>query len=288
MATTSHSQVVALPAPHVGSGAVWLRRSLRIVLPAIVLAALLFVWTFGPLWLHLHSYEIPTLPEDLGALGSNWGIIGPQLEVTIADALVGFLIGNLLAIVGAILFAESRIVEQSFLPVAILFQTIPIVIFGPLSFTIFSALNWGPDDSLPLIGVGTKPILAVTILITFFPTLVNMTLGLRAVDPNVHDFLRLINASRWSVLWRLRLPSSIPYLFSSFKITSTLCFVGAFVGEWTLSVNTGIGGLVKEFYVYFEYPSMWAAVIVFCLSDLVFFGVFATVERFAIPWRQER
>jgi ABC-type nitrate/sulfonate/bicarbonate transport system permease component len=95
-------------------------------------------------------------------------------------------------------------------------------------------------------------------------------------------------SERWKLLWRLRMPSSMPYLFSSFRITATLCFVGAFVGEWTLAVNTGIGGLVKEYIFLIDYPSLWACVIVFSLACMCFFGLVTLSERFLVPWRQQQ
>jgi NitT/TauT family transport system permease protein len=301
--------------------------ALRIILPLLALAAFLLFWNYAPLWKGLHEYEVPTFSEDIGALFANWNIIGPQLKVSIADSLIGFFVGNLLAVLGAILFTQSKYAEWTFFPLAILAQTIPIVVFAPLSFTIFNAMNWGPDDPLPIIGVGTKPILAVTVLITFFPTLINMTVGLKSIDPNLFEFMRLVNSSplrdrvdrlrnpdrgvaipariaircycsllsglaetseRWKLLWRLRLPSSMPYLFSSFRITATLCFVGAFVGEWTLAVNTGIGGLVKEYIFLIQYPALWACVIAFSVSCMIFFGIVTISERFLVPWRQQQ
>lgn len=270
---------------------------LRLLLPTIALAIMLFLWNQVPIWLGLHQFELPTFLEDIKALGSQWGTIGPNLKITIADALLGFAVGNILAIIGAILFTQSRYIEWTFFPLAILVQTIPIIVIAPIMYILFSVLGprlpggsdvWSPDASLPLIGVGTKPILAVTVLISFFPTLVNMTVGLRAIDPNLYDFMRLMNASRWSILWRLRLPSSMPYLFSSFKITSTLCFVGAVVGEWMLAANTGIGGLLNLFNFEDNKPGLWAAVIVVSLSSLIFFCIVVLAERILVPWREER
>lgn len=302
-------------------------RVARIVLPLLAIGAFLLLWNYGPPRLGLHSYEVPTFSEDMKALFSNWSVIGPELKVSVADALTGFLFGNLLAVFGAILFTQSKYVEWTFFPSAILMQTIPIVVFAPLSNIIFTVMGWGATDPLPIIGVGTKPILAVTVLITFFPTLINMTVGLKAIDPNLYEFLRLVNSSplrdrvdgireaaagrslafrvvarclcgllsgaaevseRSKLMWRLRLPSSMPYLFSSFKITSTLCFVGAFVGEWTLAVNTGVGGLVKEYIFLIQYPQLWAAVIVFSASSMAFFFIVVIAERILVPWRQER
>src|SRR5579884_4261944 len=166
---------------------------LRFVLPAAMLILVLFLWNEVPIWLGLHEYELPTLSEDVNALINQWGTIGPNLKATIVDALVGFFFGNLIAVIGAVLFSQSKYIEWTFYPLAIIVQTIPIIVVVPLLVVILSLLNWGPFDPLPIIGLGSKPILAVTILISFFPTLVNMTVGLRAVDPDLYDFMRVIN-----------------------------------------------------------------------------------------------
>jgi NitT/TauT family transport system permease protein len=263
--------------------------TLKFLLPAAALALFLFLWNEVPIWLGLHEYELPTFSQDMQALIDHWSDpIGPNLKITVVDALLGFFVGNLLAIIGAILFSQSKYIEWTFYPLAILMQTIPIIVIAPIMVVIFSVFGLSPFNPLPLIGVGSKPILAVTVLITFFPTLVNMAVGLRAIDPNLYDFMRLINASRWTILWRLRLPSSMPYLFSSFKITSTLCFVGAVVGEWMLANQTGIGGLLNVFNFEEDKPDLWAAVIAVSLSSMLFFGIVVLAERLLLPWREER
>lgn len=261
---------------------------MRVALPLIAIGFFLFLWNEVPLWLGFHTYEVPTFSQDIEALKSQWGLIGPNLKITILDALAGFIVGNLLAVVGAIFFTQSKYIEWTFFPLAILVQTIPIIVIAPIFVVIFTVESWDQTGVIPYIGNVSKPILAVTILITFFPTLVNMTVGLRAIDPNLYDFMRLINASRWTILWRLRLPSSMPFLFSSFKITSTLCFVGAVVGEWMLAAQTGIGGLLNVFNFEQDKTGLWASVIAVSLSSMIFFGLVVVAERVLIPWRQER
>jgi NitT/TauT family transport system permease protein len=261
---------------------------LRIVLPILVIAAFLFLWQILPGIMGFQTYEFPPFWGDVQALVNQWGTIGPSLKVTIVDALVGFALGNLLAVIGAVLFVQSKYIEWSFYPLAIIVQTIPTIVLAPLFVVILATIHFGPYDPLPIVGIGTKPILMVTILITFFPTLVNMTVGLKAVDPNLYDFMRLINASRWTILWRLRLPSSMPYLFSSFKITSTLCFIGAVVGEWMLASASGIGGMINIYNYSLNKVGLWASILALSVSCVVFFGIVVVAERLLVPWREER
>ena len=182
-------------------------------------------------------------------------------------------------------------------------------------------------DPLPIINSGLKPILLVTVLITFFPTLVNMTFGLKDIDANLYELMRLIGSSplrariegmrtrarqksrapqvltealclllsgcaevgeQVQILRRLRLPSSMPYFFSSLKITATLCFVGAFVGEFVVSANVGIGGYIKQFEIQEQWPQAFACVLVFILATLAWVGVVVLAERVLFPWREQR
>jgi NitT/TauT family transport system permease protein len=261
---------------------------LKIALPATVLATFFFLWNQVPIWAGLHEYELPTFSQDMQALVDQWGTIGPNLQATIVDALLGFLLGNIVGIVGAILFSQSKYIEWAFYPLAIVVQTIPVIVIVPIIVVVLPLIHLDPFSPLPIVGVGSEPILAVTILISFFPTLVNMTAGLRSVDPDLYDLARVVNASRWTILWRLRLPSSMPYLFSSFKISATACFIGAIVGEWMLSNNSGIGGLLNLYYFNENKTGLWASVIAVSLSSMAFFGIVVLAERILVPWRRER
>jgi NitT/TauT family transport system permease protein len=285
-AERAEEPVVATPAPS-GAGLPW-ATALKFVLPAAMIVVVLFLWNEIPIWAGLHEYELPTFSQDMQALVAQWGTIGPNLQATIVDALLGFFLGNAVGIVAAILFSQSKYIEWTFYPLAIVVQTIPIIVIVPIIVVVFSLIGWSPFDPLPIVGVGSKPILAVTVLISFFPTLVNMTVGLRSVDPDLYDLARIVNASRWTILWRLRLPSSMPYLFSSFKISSTACFIGAIVGEWMLSNSQGIGGLLNLYYFNENKPGLWASVIAVSLSSMVFFGLVTLAERILVPWRRER
>jgi NitT/TauT family transport system permease protein len=221
--------------------------------------------------------------------------------------LAGFILGNLLAILGATAFSYSRTLERAFYPVAILVQTIPIIVYAPLFVIFFLQVPVvsGAPDAAAVIGV--------VILISFFPTLVNMTAGLKAVDPRTHEFMRLLNASKTQILIKLRFPSSLPFLFTSLRITSTLAFVGALVGEYMVGGGfnpigqalsnygtssilgfdtnpisaSGIGFQLQEFYSRLDKPGIFADVFVVSLLSIFFFGLMVLLERLIVPWRAE-
>ncbi len=286
---------------------VWLALS-RFMLPAFVVAVFLAIWQWLPPALNIPTYELPNLSTTLQGLQNNWPDLGNALLVTTQDALAGFIIGNALAILGATVFAYSANMERAFYPLAILVQTIPIVVYVPLLIILF--------DQVPLLANNAQAlaVVGVTILISFFPTLVNMTVGFKSIDPRVYELMRLLNASRTQIFIKLRFPSAIPFLFSSLKITSTLAFVGAIVGEWmansginpvgsvldgfgvhTLlgfptnpSQASGVGGQLNLFYFRLDKPGLFASVVTVSILSILFFGLMVLLERVLIPWQKSQ
>jgi NitT/TauT family transport system permease protein len=281
-------------------------RVLQYVLPLLVVLAFLFIWQYVPLWLGIPTYELPNLSATVSGLQADWADIGTGLLITLQDAVVGFLIGNALAVLGATIFAFSVNSERAFYPVAILIQTVPIIVYVPLLRILFfktAVLDAAPDAAA---------VVAVTVLICFFPTLVNMTVGFKSVDPRVLELMRLLNASRMQIFLKVRFPSAIPFLFSSLKITSTLAFVGAIVGEWMAASGfnpvgqaldgmgahsvfgfetnpangAGIGNLLSIFQFKLDKPGIFASVLAVSILSMLFFGLMVLLERLLVPWRQ--
>ena len=277
----------------------------RYTLSVLVILAFLVLWQVLPGALGLHKYELPNLSETFQGLRDDWSVIGTSMLITLQDAVAGFILGNGLAILGATVFVYSQSFERAFYPIAILVQTIPIIVYAPL-FVIFF---------LHVPGVSNAPeaasVVAVAVLITFFPTLVNMTVGLKAIDPRTYELMRLLNASKAQIFVKLRFPSAVPFLFSSLKITATLSFVGAIVGEFMVNGGfnpvgqflsnvgvssifgfptnptnaTGIGGQYQLFYSQLDKPGIFASVLAVSLLSILFFGVMMLLERLFVPWQ---
>lgn len=275
-------------------------------LPLLVVALFFAAWQWLPYFFGLHKYELPNLSDTLVGLHDDWPIIGTSLLITLQDAVAGFVLGNLLAVLGATLFVFSRNAERAFYPVAILVQTIPIIVYAPLFVIFFLRLplfNGAPEAA---------SVISVAVLITFFPTLVNMTVGFKSIDPRVHELMKLLNASRFQIYFKLRFPSAVPFLFSSLKITSTLAFVGAIVGEYMVNGGfnpigqvlsgvgvkkllgfytspdnaTGIGGQYQIFYSQLDQPGIFASVFAVSLLSILFFGLMVLLERLLVPWHR--
>jgi NitT/TauT family transport system permease protein len=277
-------------------------------LPLLVFAAFLAIWQVAPHVFNIPTYELPDLWSTLTAVRDEWGDIGIALLITTQDAIAGFIIGNGLAILGATLFAYSSASERAFYPLAIVIQTVPIIVYVPLLRILFFKIPWLSSNSDAYAVVG------VTVLISFFPTLVNMNVGFKAIDPRIYELMRLLNASRTQIFLKLRFPSALPFLFSSLKITATLAFVGAIVGEFMAgsginpigqglsdlgiqqflgfgtnpSQAVGIGYLLSLMYFRVDKPGVFAAVLTVTILSILFFALVVLLEKLLVPWRRSQ
>ncbi|CAN5229864.1 ABC transporter permease [soil metagenome] len=188
---------------------------------------------------------------------------------TLFEALAGFTSGNLTAILVAVIFVHNSLAERAFYPLFVVLHTIPIIAIAPILVLLF--------------GNGYAPKIMIAALISFFPMLVNMVRGLRAVKPETMELMRILSATKSEVFWNVRLQSSLPFLFSALKISSTTCVIGALVGEW-IGSNFGLGALIIEATYNFRSPLLYATVIVGAALALSLFGIASLLERRVIRW----
>jgi len=240
------------------------------LLPVLAIAAIFVLWQAIVVLFNIPAYVFPRLDTTLGSLRDHWGDIWTNLLTTLTEAGVGFAIGNTLAVVGATAFVYSRPVERTLFPVAVLVQTIPIVVWSPILVIMLSGL-W--------------PQIVVAILISFFPALVNMVSGLRAVSPLELELFHVLNASRWQVYRKLRWPASLPYLFSSLRITSTLSLIGAIVGEYVAAGGGGVGYELISAKSSLDTALVMAITLVVTVTGIVVFLAVAGLERLALSRR---
>ncbi len=224
--------------------------------------------------------QIGGVPEYIApspiAVVKTFGTSGPLLLMnfwpTLFEALSGFLVGNMVAILLAVVFVHSRRTETAFYPLVVFFHTIPIIAIAPILVLI--------------LGNGYAPKIAIAALICFFPTLVNMVRGLNAVNPQTLELMRVLSASKSEVFWKVRIQSSLPFLFAALKITSTTCVIGAIVGEW-IGSSFGLGALIIEATYNFRSPLLYATVFVGAGLAVAMFTIVSLAERSVIRWKAE-
>jgi NitT/TauT family transport system permease protein len=204
-------------------------------------------------------------------------LVHPLLDAawfTAKEALAGFVLGAVIGFTLAVLLVHSRLLERGLLPYIVASQTVPILAVAPMV----------------VIGLGSKGVegwKAVAILaayLTFFPVAINALRGLQSGDPRAFELMESYASSRWQVLWRLRVPASLPYLFTALKISATASVIGAIIGETPASIQDGLGGAIVNFNQYYSLQPtfLWATNIVCAVLGLALFGLVALSERLVL------
>jgi NitT/TauT family transport system permease protein len=245
--------------------AAWRRR----LLPLAAAFLLLALWQGAVVFFHVRPFIAPAPSAVAAELFQKAGLLLSNLAPTAIEAFAGFLIGNIAAIAAATLFVHQRQAEEAFFPIAVMVHTIPVMAYAPILVL--------------LLGNGLSAKVAIAALICFFPTLVNMTRGLRAVSPQQMELMRILSATPAEIFLKLRLKSSLPYLFAALKIAAATSVIGAIVGEW-IGATTGIGALIIQATYNFDSPLLYATIVVGSLFSALFFAIVAWFERRLVRW----
>jgi NitT/TauT family transport system permease protein len=247
---------------------------LRTIVPAVVLFMLvLVVWQVAVMALEVPAYIIPSPTEIGGELVAEGPDLIEDLGWTMLEAALGFLVGSSIAIITAVVFVHVPVVERAAFPWAIVLQTVPIIAIAPLLTIWF--------------GFTLVPKVAIAAIICFFPVLVNTTRGLRAVSGEAFELMSVLSASKRQILWRLRVPSSLPYVFAGLRIAATLAVIGAIVAEFT-GADRGIGYVIVQASYRLDTRLMFAAIVLSCLGGILFFALISWLERRALRWPDAR
>ena len=237
--------------------------------PTLAAVGILALWQLIVSGFGVPSYIAPSPFQVLEVFFEQSNILWINLWPTLLEAMAGFALGNSIAVVLAVWFVHSRLAERAFYPIAVFINTIPIIAIAPILVL--------------MLGNGYAPKIVIAALICFFPTLVNMVRGLKSVSPQMLELMRVLSASEREILWKIRLQSSLPFLFAALKIASTTCVIGAIVGEW-IGSNYGLGSLIIEATYNFRAPLLYATVILGASLAVAFFVTTTLVERRVLKW----
>jgi NitT/TauT family transport system permease protein len=234
-------------------------RVLRVLLPIAVLVLGIAIWEAVVRINAIPPYLLPGPGLVFSTLVSDWGVLSASLLVTLTTTLQGFLLAVGGGVALAILFNQSRLIEYSLYPYAVILQVTPIVAIAPLLLIY-----------LPQQGA----VLACAWIVAFFPVLANTTLGLNSVDHNLSDLFRLYGATRWQVLRELKLPAALPYILGGLKIAGGLSLIGAVVAEiaaGSAGAGSGLAYRIAESGYRLNIPRMFAALLLLSVSGIVIF-----------------
>jgi len=246
-------------------------RVARIVLPLLVGAAALGLWEWIVRAREIPSYILPGPVLIFQTLLADWGTLAGSLAVTLQITLAALTAAVVFGTALAILFAQSKWIELSFFPYAVVLQVTPVVAIAPL------IIIWADDVNLSL--------LICAWIVAFFPILSNTTLGLNSADHNLQDMFRLYRASRWQVLMRLRLPTAMPFFLAGLKISGGLALIGAIVAEFVAGTGGRASGLayrILEAGFNLQIPRMFASLVLISVSGIAIFLAMSLISHLAL------
>jgi len=245
-----------------------LERIGRWVVPLAIMALAIWLWDRICVWNEIPQYILPRPGVVVQTLYADAGLLFGSLLVTLKITFLGLLLAVSGGVGLAVLFAQSKWVEMSFFPFAVVLQGTPIV-------AIFPLINIYVDNQ-------TAKLLLCAWIVAFFPILSNTTLGLNSVDRNLRDLFRLNGATRWQELWHLRLPAAMPFFLGGLKIAGGLSLIGAVVAEFVAGASgqsSGLASRIIEAGYRLNAPRLFAALILISLTGIVIFLVLSLVSH---------
>lgn len=239
------------------------------LLPALLGLVVLAAWQMA-----VDAYDIPryVLPGPLAiaqALADDFPSLMASLWTTLRITLLAFVLAVAGGVALAILFSQSRLIEKMLYPYAVVLQVTPVVAIAPL------IVIWVGFERINV------ALLILAWIVAFFPILSNTTLGLRSADHDLVELFRLYGATRWQVLWRLRLPSALPYLLGGMKVSGGLALIGTVVAEFTAGTGTatGLAWRIVEAGNRLQIARMFAALFLLAALGICIFLALSTLER---------
>lgn len=241
-----------------------------------VAGVLVFVVVVGLLWqgvVWLFDISAFVLPTPTAVLAdARWSDVWAATEASVGRIVIGFVVGNLIGVALALVSVWSRFFAALLHPFALSFRSIPIIALAPF---ITLAL-----------GRGLATIIVITTMLVFFPTYVNVSLGLRSVDRQLLELMRVLNCPTRQVFFRLRFPAALPYLLSALRIAAPTAVLGVLIGEWVIGTD-GLGKLILDNSINLDLPTMWAGVLIAAALSLAAFASVGLAERSVLGWRRQ-
>lgn len=226
--------------------------------------------------------NLPHVWDIIAAFGNQARRNGPPLIdvlisaalFTFREAFAGFLIGAIMGFALGAVFAHSSLLERGLMPYVVASQTVPILAIAPM------VVIW--------LQAGWVSVAVIAAYLTFFPVTINTLRGLRSPDPAAVELMHSYAASQWAILWKLRFPAALPYIFTALKVSATASVVGAIIGELPSGIRGGLGGAILNFNSYYiSGPArLWAAILASAAVGIVFYLLVTGAEVLVLGGRR--
>lgn len=239
----------------------------RFIAPVVVLAAGLLAWEAIVRFYGIQPYVLPGPLLVLKTLFLDWPVLSQSLGVTLLTTLEGFVAAAIGGVALALLFNQSKWLEYSLFPYAVVLQVTPVIAIAPLLLIYLQQQT---------------AVIVCAWIVAFFPVLSNTTLGLTSVDRNLSGLFQLYGASRLQTLWLLKLPAALPYMLGGLRIAGGLSLIGAVVAEiaaGSAGAGSGLAFRIAESGYRLNIPRMFAALLLLSLAGIVIYGLLALVSH---------
>jgi NitT/TauT family transport system permease protein len=242
---------------------------LRVLKVGITLIVLVVIWEIACRAFQVPSYLVPAPSAIAEKLYEKRDLYLGHTWVTLYETLAGFALAVVIGVVAAALIVVIPSVRDVVMPLLLIAQIVPKVAIAPILLIWF--------------GYGLLPKVIIAFLVAFFPIVVNVASGLAAVERELLDLGHSLEATRWQIFWKFRMPTALPELFSGMKIAITLAVIGAVIGEF-VGGNRGLGYLILVANQDLDTPLAFAALLVLSVAGILLYGMIELAERLLIPW----
>ena len=242
-------------------------RAVRVLLPAAVLVLGVAVWGLLVRLYHIPPYVLPGPDAVFQTLVKDWPILWHSLLATLGTTIEGFVAASVGGVALALLFNQSKWLEYSLFPYAVILQVTPVIAIAPL------LLIYLPQHTA---------VIVCAWIVGFFPVLSNTTLGLNSVDRNLAGLFQLYGASRLQTLLYLKLPAALPFILGGLRIAGGLSLIGAVVAEiaaGSAGAGSGLAYRIAESGYRLEIPRMFAALLLLSVAGIVIYGLLALISH---------
>lgn len=239
----------------------------------LVVLGFFLLWEILVRVLHVKEFVLPTPSSALVHLflpqpdaNYNWKL---HISVTIYEFVISFVVTGIVGVGLSIMMIWSKAIRSLLMPAFIFINSLPIIAIAPI------ILLW--------MGYGIKTNILIAFLISFFPVVVNTVTGLGDIEDDLLDLVRYLNASKWQVFYKIRIPNALPFIFSGLKICTTMSVMGAIVGEFIAS-DRGLGYIIINSQYTMDTPPIFSALIVISFAGAIMYSIVVLLERLCMPW----
>lgn len=251
--------------------------SVDVIAPVILGIVVLLIWEFSVRLMNIPPYLLPGPILVFETMISEWNQLFSSLLITIKITVVALVVAVISGVLISMLFAQSKWIERSLFPYAVVLQTTPIVAIAPL------IIIWLKNNTF-------AALILCAWIVAFFPIISNTTLGLNSVEQNLSDMFKLYGASRWQTLIYLRLPNALPYFLGGLRISGGLALIGAVVAEFVAGTGGNRSGIAYQILMSsynLEIPRMFAALFLTTGLGIFIFVLFTFLSDFLLKdWHE--